>query len=266
MDLLDGEPHRLPVPGGRLPAGQPGLAARARRLLRLLRRRCREEAAACCQAARRRGSPWRSMLYDPPNFLVLDEPTNHLDMATKEMLITPPSPPIEGTMLFVSHDRHFLAALSNRVLELTPGGIHQYGGGYTEYVARTGTGGAGAAWVMGDRRGASPLSEPHPTRPQCGLDRRHVVLVLEVVPTPALRRSAWRTWSEPWCAAPSGGLQRPFGLCRGRVREGALPHWRESKCLVATRWGVIHGLDERCSLASGRLAVASIADRGGGGP
>jgi ATPase subunit of ABC transporter with duplicated ATPase domains len=77
------------------------------------------------------------MLYDPPNFLVLDEPTNHLDIVTKEMLITALSQ-YEGTMLFVSHDRHFLAALSNRVLELTPEGIHQYGGGYTEYVARTG--------------------------------------------------------------------------------------------------------------------------------
>jgi len=77
------------------------------------------------------------MLYDPPNFLVLDEPTNHLDMATKEMLIGALSE-YEGTMLFVSHDRHFLSALSNRVLELTPEGIHQYGGGYTEYVARTG--------------------------------------------------------------------------------------------------------------------------------
>jgi ATPase subunit of ABC transporter with duplicated ATPase domains len=77
------------------------------------------------------------MLFDPPNFLVLDEPTNHLDMATKEMLIKALAQ-YEGTMLFVSHDRHFLAALSNRVLELTPEGIHQYGGGYTEYVARTG--------------------------------------------------------------------------------------------------------------------------------
>jgi len=77
------------------------------------------------------------MLYDPPNLLVLDEPTNHLDMATKEMLIEALSR-YEGTMLFVSHDRHFLAALSNRVLELTPDGVHQYGGGYTEYVARTG--------------------------------------------------------------------------------------------------------------------------------
>ena len=77
------------------------------------------------------------MLFDPPNFLVLDEPTNHLDLFTKEMLIKALSD-FEGTMLFVSHDRHFLAALSNRVLELTPEGIHQYGGGYTEYVERVG--------------------------------------------------------------------------------------------------------------------------------
>jgi ATPase subunit of ABC transporter with duplicated ATPase domains len=77
------------------------------------------------------------MLYDPPNFLVLDEPTNHLDMATKEMLIAALAQ-YEGAMLFVSHDRRFLAALSNRVLELTPDGIHAYGGGYTEYVERTG--------------------------------------------------------------------------------------------------------------------------------
>ncbi|WP_442756411.1 ABC-F family ATP-binding cassette domain-containing protein [Methylocystis sp. JAN1] len=77
------------------------------------------------------------MLYDPPNFLVLDEPTNHLDLATKEMLITALDN-YEGAMLFVSHDRRFLAALSNRALELTPEGVHKYEGGYTEYVARTG--------------------------------------------------------------------------------------------------------------------------------
>jgi ATPase subunit of ABC transporter with duplicated ATPase domains len=77
------------------------------------------------------------MLYDPPNFLVLDEPTNHLDLATKEMLITALAG-YEGAMLFVSHDRRFLGALSNRVLELTPDGLHAYEGGYTEYVARTG--------------------------------------------------------------------------------------------------------------------------------
>jgi ATPase subunit of ABC transporter with duplicated ATPase domains len=77
------------------------------------------------------------ILFDPPNFLVLDEPTNHLDIATKQMLIEALAN-FEGTMLFVSHDRHFLAALSNRVLELTPEGVHSYGGGYSEYVAATG--------------------------------------------------------------------------------------------------------------------------------
>ena len=77
------------------------------------------------------------ILFDPPNFLVLDEPTNHLDIQTKQMLIEALSN-FEGTMLFVSHDRHFLAALSNRVLELTPEGPHAYGGGYTEYVQATG--------------------------------------------------------------------------------------------------------------------------------
>jgi ATPase subunit of ABC transporter with duplicated ATPase domains len=77
------------------------------------------------------------MLYDPPNFLVLDEPTNHLDLGTKEVLLEALSG-YEGTMLFVSHDRHFLRAVSNRVLELTPAGIHMYGGGYAEYVTETG--------------------------------------------------------------------------------------------------------------------------------
>ncbi len=78
------------------------------------------------------------MLYDPPNFLVLDEPTNHLDLTTKEMLIEALST-FEGTMLFVSHDRHFLAALSNRVLEVGAGlPPRLYGGGYSAYVEQTG--------------------------------------------------------------------------------------------------------------------------------
>jgi ATPase subunit of ABC transporter with duplicated ATPase domains len=77
------------------------------------------------------------MLFDPPNFLVLDEPTNHLDMDTKDMLVAALRE-FEGTMLFVSHDRHFLRALSNRVLELGDAGLHTYGGGYGEYVQASG--------------------------------------------------------------------------------------------------------------------------------
>ena len=82
------------------------------------------------------------MLLNPPNFLVLDEPTNHLDLFTKEMLIEALKD-FDGTMLFVSHDRAFLRALSNRVVELGgESGVerepHLYPGSYIEYVARTG--------------------------------------------------------------------------------------------------------------------------------
>jgi ATPase subunit of ABC transporter with duplicated ATPase domains len=77
------------------------------------------------------------MLFDPPNLLVLDEPTNHLDMDTKEMLVKALSN-FEGTMLFVSHDRQFLRALSSRVLELGASGVHAYNGGYSEYVVESG--------------------------------------------------------------------------------------------------------------------------------
>jgi ATPase subunit of ABC transporter with duplicated ATPase domains len=82
------------------------------------------------------------MLLNPPNFLVLDEPTNHLDLATKEMLLAALQD-FSGTMLFVSHDRAFLRALSNRVLELggesgTEAQPHAYPGSYVDYVARTG--------------------------------------------------------------------------------------------------------------------------------
>jgi ATPase subunit of ABC transporter with duplicated ATPase domains len=82
------------------------------------------------------------MLLDPPNFLVLDEPTNHLDLATKEMLLEALKD-FDGTMVFVSHDRAFLRALSNRVLELggesgTDAQPHLYPGSYIEYVERTG--------------------------------------------------------------------------------------------------------------------------------
>jgi ATPase subunit of ABC transporter with duplicated ATPase domains len=82
------------------------------------------------------------MLLDPPNVLVLDEPTNHLDLFTKDMLIDALKD-FDGTMLFVSHDRAFLRALSNRVLELGgESGVekepHVYPGSYVDYVARTG--------------------------------------------------------------------------------------------------------------------------------
>ena len=77
------------------------------------------------------------LLYDAPNLLVLDEPTNHLDIATKRALVKALAD-YEGTLIFVSHDRQFLRALANRVLELSTTGPRLYGGSYEEYVSSTG--------------------------------------------------------------------------------------------------------------------------------
>ncbi|NVB39867.1 ABC-F family ATP-binding cassette domain-containing protein [Pseudenhygromyxa sp. WMMC2535] len=74
------------------------------------------------------------LLYVPPNLLVLDEPTNHLDLDTKQVLIEALAN-YQGTMLFVSHDRHFLSRVATRVLELGEAGPLEYPGNYTEYVA-----------------------------------------------------------------------------------------------------------------------------------
>ena len=78
------------------------------------------------------------LLYDAPNLLVLDEPTNHLDIVTKRALVKALAE-YTGTLVFVSHDRQFLRALANKVLELTTGGAPRiYGGNYDEYVSSTG--------------------------------------------------------------------------------------------------------------------------------
>ena len=74
-----------------------------------------------------------TLLSRPLNFLVLDEPTNHLDIASREMLLKALIA-FEGTVAIVSHDRHFLRALANRVFEIDHGEMRVYGGTFDEYL------------------------------------------------------------------------------------------------------------------------------------
>ena len=67
------------------------------------------------------------------NFLVLDEPTNHLDIASREVLLDALKR-FEGTIMFVSHDRHFLNELTEKVLEVDKGAINIYPGNYQYYL------------------------------------------------------------------------------------------------------------------------------------
>ena len=72
-----------------------------------------------------------------PNVLVLDEPTNHLDLETISAL-TEALRTREGTLLFVSHDRHFVSQLATRIIELKPDGMSDFQGSYDEYLERQG--------------------------------------------------------------------------------------------------------------------------------
>ncbi len=72
-----------------------------------------------------------------PNVIVMDEPTNHLDMESIEAL----NLALEnyaGTLIFVSHDRDFVASLATHIIEMTPEKIIDYSGTYDEYLRSQG--------------------------------------------------------------------------------------------------------------------------------
>ncbi|NLE86974.1 MAG: ABC-F family ATP-binding cassette domain-containing protein [Myxococcales bacterium] len=72
-----------------------------------------------------------------PNVLILDEPTNHLDLETIDALAEALQS-YEGTLLFVSHDRHFVGRLATRIIDLRADGLHDFPGTYEDYLARDG--------------------------------------------------------------------------------------------------------------------------------
>ena len=76
-------------------------------------------------------------LVDPPNLLLMDEPTTHLDIHTVESL-TLALERYEGTLIFISHDVHFIRHLATKVLHVNAGQITPYTGGYDYFLEKTG--------------------------------------------------------------------------------------------------------------------------------
>ncbi|OGR28925.1 MAG: glycosyl transferase family 1 [Desulfuromonadaceae bacterium GWB2_53_15] len=74
-----------------------------------------------------------TLLARPVNFLVLDEPTNHLDIRSREVLLETLRK-FSGTVVLVSHDRHFLRLLVDRVFEIDHGEMRTYEGDYEYYL------------------------------------------------------------------------------------------------------------------------------------
>ncbi|RYD66351.1 MAG: ABC-F family ATP-binding cassette domain-containing protein, partial [Verrucomicrobiaceae bacterium] len=82
-------------------------------------------------------------LVDPPNLLLMDEPTTHLDIHTVESLILALEH-YEGTLVFISHDVHFIRKLATKVLHVSEGKVTAYPGGYDYFLEKSGA-------VDGDR-------------------------------------------------------------------------------------------------------------------
>jgi ATP-binding cassette subfamily F protein 3 len=78
-----------------------------------------------------------TMLVQPINLLILDEPTNHLDIQSRETLLAALQN-FTGTVVLVSHDRHFLRCLINRVFEIDHGEMLIYNGNYEYYLEKSG--------------------------------------------------------------------------------------------------------------------------------
>ncbi len=80
-----------------------------------------------------------TILASPVNFLILDEPTNHLDIKSREMLLESIQK-FEGTVVIVSHDRHFLKGIATRVFEVDHGELLTYEGNFDYYMSKSGRG------------------------------------------------------------------------------------------------------------------------------
>jgi ATP-binding cassette subfamily F protein 3 len=107
-------------------------------------------------------------LLSTANFLILDEPTNHLDIQSKEVLIEALQQ-YEGTFVLVSHDRHVLDAVAEKVWRIGGGAVRTFLGNYSDFRWQVEHGSARAL------EGTTPAAEsedvdPEPTPSQNGRD------------------------------------------------------------------------------------------------
>jgi len=88
------------------------------------------------------------ILVKPPNLLLMDEPTTHLDIQSIDSLVSALKN-YEGTLIFISHDVHFIRALAETVLHVHSGRLTPYAGNYDYYLEKSKAGDARAALTAG---------------------------------------------------------------------------------------------------------------------
>jgi ATP-binding cassette subfamily F protein 3 len=102
------------------------------------------------------------LLLAPPNLLLMDEPTTHLDIPSTDVLIRALET-FEGTLIFISHDVHFIRALAKCVLHVHSGRLTRYAGGYDYYLEKSRATNERAALTAG-LAGARPADSAIPRR------------------------------------------------------------------------------------------------------
>ena len=109
------------------------------------------------------------LLVKPPNLLLMDEPTTHLDIASIDALIGALKN-YEGTLIFISHDVHFIRALAENVLHVHSGRLTPYAGNYDYYLEKSKASDARAALTAGftDARPVQQTAAPAAAAPRAG--------------------------------------------------------------------------------------------------
>jgi ATP-binding cassette subfamily F protein 3 len=108
------------------------------------------------------------LLLDPPNLLLMDEPTTHLDVGSIDALIGALKQ-YHGTLIFISHDVHFIRAIGTSVLHITQGQLTPYPGDYDYYLDKSKATSARTALTAGSNGNKAERVAAAPDRPLPGL-------------------------------------------------------------------------------------------------
>ena len=126
------------------------------------------------------------LLLDPPNLLLMDEPTTHLDIGSIDALIGALHQ-YEGTLIFISHDVHFIRAMATTVLHISAGQLTPYAGDYQYYLEKSKATSARAALTAGEQ-----LTNSQPVAPEKTVSSSSV----EKSPTPRKTKEQKRAEAE----------------------------------------------------------------------
>jgi ATP-binding cassette subfamily F protein 3 len=134
------------------------------------------------------------ILVKPPNLLLMDEPTTHLDIQSIDALVHALKS-YEGTLIFISHDVHFIKTLAKNVLHVHSGKLTPYAGDYDYYLDKSKSTDARAALTSGlsdsrPKQAAAPAKAAAPPPPPAPKNRRRTKSGSSAKKSASLRRKS----------------------------------------------------------------------------